>query len=61
MDFVETEISEIRIKNSEYMDGKTKLGYEEGRSRVVSSKVRDTIGQCQAVNHACVYEHGQAC
>ena len=43
VDFVETEISEIRIKCSEYMDGKTKLGYEEGRSRVVSSKVRDTI------------------
>ena len=43
VDFVETEISELRIKCSEYMDGKTKLGYEEGRSRVVSSKVRDTI------------------
>ena len=43
VDFVETEISEIRIKNAEYMDGKTSLGHEEGRSRVVSSKVRDTI------------------
>ena len=43
VDFVETEISEIRIKCAEYADGKTKLGYEEGRSRVVSTIVRDKV------------------
>lgn len=43
VDFVESEISEGRIKAQRYMDGEVDIGYEEGRSKVVSTKVRDTI------------------
>ena len=43
VDFVESEISEDRIKAQRYYDGEVDLGYEDGRSRVVDTKVRDTI------------------
>lgn len=43
IDFVEQEISQERLKSMRYMEGLTDLGHEEGRSKVVSTKVRDTI------------------
>ncbi len=43
VDFVESEISEDRIKAQRYYDGEVDLGYEDGRSKVVDTKVRDTI------------------
>lgn len=43
VDFVESEIAEDRIKAQRYFDGEVDIGYEEGRSRVVATKVRDTI------------------
>jgi len=45
IDFIESEIAEDRIKAQRYYDGEVDLGVEEGRSRVVSTKVRDTIRQ----------------
>ena len=41
--FVEGEISQQRITAQKYYDGEVNMGYEEGRSKVVSTKVRDTI------------------
>lgn len=43
VDFVEQEISQERLKCMRYMEGHSDLGHEEGRSKVVSTKVRDTI------------------
>ena len=43
VDFVEGEISDDRIKAQRYYDGEVDLGYEEGRSKVVATKVRDTV------------------
>ena len=43
IDFVESEIAEDRIKAQRYFDGEVDIGEEEGRSTVVSTKVRDTI------------------
>lgn len=43
IDFIESEVSDDRIKAQEYFDGKTSIGYEEGRSKVVATKVRDTV------------------
>lgn len=43
VDFVESEISEDRIKAQRYFDGEVDIGYEDGRSKVVATKVRDTI------------------
>jgi len=43
VDFVESEISQDRIKAQRYFDGEVDIGYEEGRSKVVATKVRDTI------------------
>ena len=43
VDFVEGEISEDRIKAQRYYDGEVDLGYEKGRSKVVATKVRDTV------------------
>ena len=45
VDFVESEISEERVRSQRYFDGEVDIGYEEGRSRVVSTKVRDIIRQ----------------
>lgn len=43
VDFVENEIAPDRVKAQKYFDGETDLGYEEGRSKVVATKVRDAI------------------
>jgi len=43
IDFIESEISEDRIRAQRYFEGKVDIGYEEGRSSVVATKVRDTI------------------
>ena len=43
VDFVESEIAEDRIKAQRYYDGDVDIGYEDGRSRVVATKVRDTV------------------
>ena len=45
IDFIESEIAEDRIKAQRYFDGEVDLGYEEGRSKIVATKVRDTIRQ----------------
>ncbi len=43
VDFIEGEISHDRIKAQRYYDGEVDLGHEDGRSKVVATKVRDTI------------------
>ena len=43
VDFVESEVSETRVKSQRYFDGETDIGAEEGRSSVVATKVRDTV------------------
>lgn len=43
LDFIESEISDDRIKAQRYFNGETDIGDEEGRSKVVATKVRDTI------------------
>lgn len=43
VDFVETEVSPDRIRAQKYFDGKSVVDFEEGRSKVVATKVRDTI------------------
>ena len=43
VDFVESEITDQRIKSQRYFDGEVDIGFEDGRSRVVATKVRDTI------------------
>ncbi|MEO1945009.1 MAG: hypothetical protein ABGY11_11975, partial [Candidatus Thioglobus sp.] len=43
VDFVESEISEDRIKSQRYFEGEVDIGEEEGRSTIVSTKVRDTV------------------
>ena len=42
-DFVNSEIVEGRLKAQRYYDGQVDIGEEEGRSRVVSTKIRDKI------------------
>lgn len=41
--FVEDEIAPERLKSAQYMDGRTSLKGEEGRSKVVATKCRDAI------------------
>ena len=41
--FIESEIAPDRIKAQRYFDGKVDLPHEEGRSKVVATKCRDTI------------------
>ncbi len=43
VDFIEGEISSDRIKAQRYYDGEVDIGYEDGRSKVVATKVRDTV------------------
>lgn len=43
VDFVESEIAPDRIKAQRYFDGASSLDYEEGRSKIVATKVRDTV------------------
>ena len=40
---MESEISDDRIKAQRYMDGEVDIGYEDGRSKVVATKVRDVV------------------
>lgn len=42
-DFVNSELVDDRLKAQRYYDGKVDIGEEEGRSRVVSTKIRDKI------------------
>ena len=42
-DFVNSELVDERLKAQRYYDGKVDIGEEEGRSRVVSTKIRDKI------------------
>lgn len=41
--FIESEIAPDRIKAQKYFDGQVGIGHEEGRSKVVATKCRDTI------------------
>lgn len=41
--FVESEIAPSRLKAQKYYDGEVSIGHEEGRSKVVSTKVRDKV------------------
>ncbi len=41
--FIESEIAEDRIKSQRYFEGEVDIGQEDGRSKIVSTKVRDTI------------------
>ena len=43
VDFIEGEITQDRIKAQRYYDGEVDIGYEDGRSKVVATKVRDTV------------------
>ena len=43
VDFIEGEISDERIKAQRYYDGEVDIGHEDGRSKVVATKVRDTV------------------
>ena len=43
VDFIESDIAPDRIKAQRYFDGEVDIGYEDGRSRVVATKVRDTV------------------
>jgi len=43
VDFIESEIAEARVKAQRYFEGKTDLEAESGRSKVVATKVRDTV------------------
>ena len=43
VDFVESEISDERIKAQRYYDGEVDIGYEDGRSKCVATKVRDVV------------------
>jgi hypothetical protein len=43
VDFVESEISDTRLKAQRYYDGEVDIGYEDGRSKVVATKVRDIV------------------
>ena len=43
VDFIDSEIHPQRLKAQRYFDLETDLGFEEGRSSVVSSKCRDVV------------------
>lgn len=43
VDFVESEVSDVRIKSQKYFDGEVNIGADDGRSSVVATKVRDTV------------------
>ena len=43
VDFIEEQISPSRIKAQDYYDGKVSIGHEDGRSKVVATKCRDTV------------------
>jgi hypothetical protein len=41
--FIESEVAPDRIKAQRYYSGQTDLGHEDGRSKVVATKIRDTV------------------
>lgn len=43
VDYIESEIAEDRLKAQRYFDGEVDIGHEEGRSKVVATKCRDTV------------------
>ena len=43
VDFVESEIAADRIKAQRYFDGEVDIGEEDGRSKVVATKIRDVV------------------
>ena len=43
VDFIDSDIAPSRIKAQRYFDGECDIGFEPGRSRVVATKVRDTV------------------
>jgi len=43
IDFVESEIVSTRLKSQRYFEGEVDIGEEEGRSKIVATKVRDTV------------------
>jgi hypothetical protein len=43
VDFIESELSEDRVKSQRYFDGEVDLEHEPGRSKVVATKTRDTV------------------
>ena len=43
VDFIESEVADDRIKAQRYFDGEVDIGEEDGRSKVVATKVRDTV------------------
>jgi hypothetical protein len=43
IDFIESEIAPSRVKAQRYFDGKVNIKAEDGRSKVVATKVRDTV------------------
>jgi hypothetical protein len=45
IDFIESEVADDRVKAQRYYDGEVDIGEEDGRSKVVATKVRDTIRQ----------------
>ena len=45
VDYIESEISPSREKAMRYYEGRCDIGSEEGRSRIVSTKIRDTVRQ----------------
>ena len=45
VNYIESEVSPSREKAMRYYDGRCDVGHEEGRSKIVSTKVRDTIRQ----------------
>ena len=45
LSFIESEVADDRIKAQKYYNGEVDIGEEEGRSKVVATKVRDTIRQ----------------
>lgn len=46
--FVESEIMPDRLKSQRYFDGEVDIGHEEGRSKVVATKVRDVTRAVKA-------------
>jgi hypothetical protein len=45
VEYVETSIAPTRERGMRYYEGKCDVGHEQGRSRIVSTKIRDTIRQ----------------
>jgi len=43
IDFVESEIVSTRLKSQRYFEGEVDIGEEEGRSKIVATKVRDAV------------------